>query len=99
MARASMHVGSACACTCTGTGAWVNCMHGVECMGVHGRVAGCRVACMPGSACMHVRWWVHTHGARGVHGWVGSIAEVQGGSALHMHGVRSSAYMHGVTIL
>ena len=27
---------------------------------------------------MHVRWWVHTHGARGVHGWVGSIAEVQG---------------------
>ena len=48
---------------------------------------------------MHVRWWVHTHGARGVHGWVGSIAEVQGGSALHMHGVRSSAYMHGVTIL
>jgi len=48
---------------------------------------------------MHVRWWVHTHGARGVHGWVGSIAEVQGGSALHMHGVRSSAYMHGVTYI
>ena len=43
---------------------------------------------------MHVRWRVHTHGARGVHGWVGSIADLQGGSALHMHGVRSSACIH-----
>jgi hypothetical protein len=57
---------------------------------------------------MHVRWWVHTHGARGVHGWVGSIAEVQGAwecaahawspiECIHAWGdyiIRRSARMH-----
>jgi len=71
MARASMHVGSACACTCTGTGAWVNCMHGVECMGVHGRVHGRVQSCMHAWECMHACTLVGAHAwcTRGA--WVG----------------------------
>ena len=73
------------------------------CMGeLHG-VAWESTAGWPGAqlhACLGVHAWLlsaHAWCTRG--GWVGNIAEVQGGSALHMHGVRSSAYMHGVTIL
>ena len=76
-------------------GAWVNCTvwHGSPRPG--GRVH----SCMHAWECMHACTLLSAHAWCTRGGWVGNIAEVQGGSALHMHGVRSSAYMHGVTIL
>jgi hypothetical protein len=87
-------------------------VHGDRCMGeLHawcGMHGSPRPGAWPGAelhACLGVHACMYAGGCtRMVHaGCMGGLEVLQRcrvhGSALHMHGVRSSAYMHGVTIL